>query len=228
MNVVQPKAVILYAKLGSVYYPVACAKDVQITTTSDLYELAPRSSRVFREYEYGRINAEISGSGLSVIDGGNSLYTIFDIIGTQFNSVKWLAKFSMMDYSGLYRVFECQVLVKEISISGSANAMSSYTYNLQVSGDIVLSTSYVANSNPEIKIFEHTAAGPQSSQVITTTGTTATMLVVYINGVSKKINIYPDAYGADEVQWRADNDTLYFGTNLVAGDKLKVVYIDLA
>lgn len=228
MNVVQPKAVILYAKLGSVYYPVACAKDVQITTTSDLYELAPRSSKVFREYEYGRISGEISGSGISVIDGGNTLYTIFDIIGTQFNSVKWLAKFSMMDYSGLYRVFECQVLVKDLTISGSASALSSYTYSLQISGEIVLSTSYVANSNPEIKIFEATAAGSQSSQVIPTTGTTATMLLVYVNGVSKKINIYPDAYTSNEVQWRQDNDTLYFGTNLVAGDKLKVVYIDIA
>lgn len=228
MNVVQPKAVILYAKIGSVYYPVACAKDVQITTTSDLYELAPRSSKAFREYEYGRISGEISGTGITIIDGGNNLYTIFDILGTQLNSVKWLAKFSMTDYTGLYRVFECQVLVKDLNIAGSATAISSYSYTLQISGEITVSTSYVANSNPEIKVFEETATQGQTSQVIVTTGTTATMLIVYINGVSKKINIYPDAYAADEVQWRADNDTLYFGTALDAGAKIKVIYIDIA
>lgn len=228
MNVVQPKAVILYAKIGSVYYPVACAKDVQITTTSDLYELAPRGSKAFREYEYGRISGEISGTGITIIDGGNNLYTIFDILGTQLNSVKWLAKFSMTDYTGLYRVFECQVLVKDLNIAGSATAISSYSYTLQISGEITVSTSYVANSNPEIKVFEETATQGQTSQVIVTTGTTATMLIVYINGVSKKINIYPDAYAADEVQWRADNDTLYFGTALDAGAKIKVIYIDIA
>lgn len=228
MNIVQPKAVILYAKLGSVFYPVACAKDVQITTTSDLIELAPRTSRAFREYEYGRISGEISGTGISVLDGGNYLYTIFDILGSQLNAVKWLAKFSIQDNAGLYKVFECNVLVKDINITGSATNISNYTYSLQISGEITISSSYVANSNPEIKVFELTAVGSQSEQVIVTTGSTATMLLVYINGVSKKINIYPDAYAADEVQWRADNDTLYFGTNLAIGDKLKVVYIDLA
>ena len=227
MKIVRPKAVILYAKIGSVFYPVACAKDVTISTTSDLYELAPRSSKVWREYEYGRISGEISGSGLSVIDAGVTHYSIFDLIGTQFNSVKWLAKFSMVDADGKYKVFECNVLVKDVSITGSSTAISSYSYTLQISGEVTISSTFVANTNPKIKTFESDITTTISSIFIPTTGTSATILVVYVNGVSKKINIYPDAYGADEVQWRADNSTLYFGTNLVNGDDLKVIYIDL-
>lgn len=226
MKVVQPKAVILYAKIGSVFYPVACAKDVQINLSSDLIELAPRSSKVFKEYEYGRVSGEITGSGLMVINGENTQYTIFDILGTQLNSVKWLAKFSI-EANSEFRVLECNVLVKELSFSGSSTEFGSYSYTLQISGEIIVSTSYVANSNPKIKTYELTAASTQSSQIINTTGTSATILVVYINGISKKINIYPNGYAADEVQWRADNETLYFGTPLSTGDKLKVIYIDL-
>lgn len=227
MKIVNPKAVVLYAKIGSVFYPVACAKDVNITTTSDLYELAPRSSTIFREYEYGRVSGEISGSGLTIIEGDNTHYTIFDILGTQLNSVKWIAKFSITDNEGKYRVLEANVLVKELTISGSSTSISSYNYTLQISGSITVSTSFVSNTNAKIKTFELTAVNSQSSQFIGTTGTSATILLVYINGLSKKINIYPDGYAADEVQWRADNSTLYFGTNLNIGDKLKVVYIDL-
>ena len=230
MKIVKPKAVILYAKIGSVFYPVACAKDVSINTTSDLIELAPRSSTIFKEYEYGRISGEISGSGLTIIDGGDSNYTIFDILGTQLNSVKWLAKFSMTDEDSKYRVLECQVLVKEISFQGSSNQISSYSYSLQISGAINVSTSYVSNTNAKIRIFEFDASAGQNSQFIATSGGSgayATILLVYVNGLSKKINIYPDAYAADEVQWRADNSTLYFGTSLTFGDKVKVVYIDL-
>lgn len=227
MKIVRPKAVILYAKIGSLFYPVACAKDVSISTTADLYELAPRSSKVWREYEYGRISGEISGSGLTVIDAGNTHYNIFDLIGTQFNSVKWLAKFSMTDGDGKYKVFECNVLVKDVSITGSATAISSYTYTLQISGDVKISSTYVANDNPKIKTYEYDVPNNPSALFIPATGTSATLLVVYVNGISKKINIYPDAYAADEVQWRADTKILYFGTPLQPGDKFKVIYIDL-
>jgi hypothetical protein len=227
VNIVNPKAVILYAKIGSVFYPIACAKDVTITTTSDLYELAPRSSTIFKEYEYGRVSGEISGSGLSTLEADEFNNSLFDVLGTQLNSVKWLAKFSMTDGLGKFKVMECNVLVKELSITGSSTAFSSYTYTLQISGEITISSSFVSNTNPKIRTYEHTASTIESSKFIPSTGTTATILLVYINGLSKKINIYPDGYAADEVQWRADNSTLYFGTNLQIGDKLKVIYVDL-
>ena len=227
MKVVKPKAVILFAKIGSVYYPVACAKDVTMTTTADLYELAPRKSTAWKEYEYGRLSGEITGSGLTVIDAGLSAYSIFDLIGTQFNHVKWLAKFSMQDPDGKYKVFEARVLVKEVSLSGSSTAISSYTYSLQISGEVTISSTYVVNTNPKIKTYEFEATTSTASVFIPTTGTAATILVVYVNGVSLKVNIYPDAYGAGEVQWREDTGVLSFGTNLQNGDYLKVIYIDL-
>lgn len=226
MNVVRPKAVILYAKLGSVYYPVACAKECTITTTSEFIELASRSSTKWREYEYGRITGKISGSGLTVIDPDSNLYTIFDLLGNQINQVKFLVKFSISDGTK-YKVMEATVLIEEISLSGSATAFSSYDYSFQITGEMVISSSFVSDQNPKIKTFEYTATSTISSVAVPITGTNTSLLLAYINGVSKKVNIYPDAYAANEVQWRQSNATLYFGTNMVNTDYLKVIYIDV-
>ena len=92
---------------------------------------------------------------------------------------------------------------------------------------MTISSTYVVNTNPKIKTYEFEATTATSSVFIPTTGTAATILVVYVNGVSLKVNIYPDAYGADEVQWRGDTGVLSFGTNLQSGDYLKVIYIDV-
>lgn len=226
MNVVRPKAVILYAKLGSVYYPVACAKDCSFTTTSEFVELAARSSTKWREYEYGRITGKISGSGLTMLTPETSLYNIFDVLGNQLNGVKFLVKYSV--YDGVnYKVMEANVLVEEVTIAGSSTGFSTYNYSFQITGEVKVSSTYVSDENPKIKTFEYTATSTISSIAVPITGTNTSLLLAYINGISKKVNIYPDAYAANEVQWRQSNGTLYFGTSMVNGNYLKVIYIDV-
>lgn len=230
---VQAKAVVLYAKIGSVYYPVACAKDVNITTTADFLELAPRSSSVWREYEYSRITGEITGSGITKINSGDSLYTIFDLYGQQFSQLKFLVKFSAYDPEGNYKVFECNVLVKEIGLGGSASALSSYTYALQISGPITITSTPVENTNPQILTYEYEATGAVSSLVLSGLSADATLLVVYVDydgsgGESQQIFISPDGYGAYEVQYNPATRTLSFGTALASGDKVKVLYVDVS
>jgi hypothetical protein len=222
---VQAKAVVLYAQLGSIYYPVACAKDVNITTTSDFLELAPRSSIAWREYEYNRLSGVISGTGITKIDTTESLYSIFDIAGFQFNQLKFLVKFSAVE-NDVYRVFECNVLVKELNIQGSASAFSSYNYELQISGPVIISTTPVLNTNPSIQVYEYEATGTVSSLVLPFS-VDAVLVVVYINGVSKKINLSPSGYGANEVQYDAVTQTLVFGTSLAADDYVKIIYVDV-
>jgi hypothetical protein len=228
---VQAQAVVLYAKIGSVYYPVACAKDVSITTTSDFLELAPRSSSIWREYEYGRITGEISGSGITKVNAGDSLYTIFDIFGQQFSQLKFLVKYSAYDPEGNYKVFECNVLVRELNLAGSASALSNYTYSFQISGPITITSTPVENTNPQILTYEYEATAEVIPLAIDVISADATLIVVYIDrdgtgGTSKKINIYPDGYGADEVQWDPSISTLYFGTALQSGDRVKIIYVD--
>jgi hypothetical protein len=222
-NPVQAKAVVLYAKIGSVYYPVACAKDVAITTTAEFIELAARTSSQWREYEYGRMSGKITGSGITKINTGGNLYSIFDLLGQQLSQLKFLVKFSVVDPDGNYKVFECNVLVEEINISGSAAALSSYTYSLTISGPITVESTPVDNTNPEIKIYEYVASGGEASIVLPTTGT---LIVVYVDGESLRIFQHPAGYGPGQVQWRASNSTLYFGTTLPIADYVKVIYVD--
>jgi hypothetical protein len=229
---VQPKAVVLYAKIGSVYYPIACAKDVSLTTTADFLELAPRSSNVWREFEYGRLQGEISGSGVTKINTDpDNLYTVFDVIGQQFSLLKFLVKFSSYDPEGNYKVFECNVLVEECNIVGSASALSSHTFKFKISGPVTITTTPVENTNPQILVYEYEASGAVSSLVIEEISAEATLIIVYIDtdltgGVSQKILLAPDGYGAGEVQWDADTQTLSFGTALASGDRIKVIYVD--
>ena len=231
---VQAKAVVLYAKIGSVYYPVACAKDVNITTTADFLELAARSSSVWREFEYGRLTGEISGSGITKINtGSDSLYTIFDVIGQQFSLLKFMVKFSAYDPEGNYKVFECNVLAEEINVQGSAAALSGYGYKLKITGPVTLTSTPVENTNPQILTYEYEASGAVSSLVIEAISADASLIIVYIDtdgtgGVSQKIVISPEGYGAGEVQWNPATSTMTFGTALASGDRLKVIYVDVS
>jgi hypothetical protein len=231
---VQAKAVVLYAKIGSVYYPIACAKDVSITTTADFFELAPRSSSVWREFEYGRLTGEISGSGVTKVNTSpDNLYSIFDVLGQQFSLLKFLVKFSVVDPEGNYKVFECNVLVEECNVSGSASALSAYTYKFRITGPVTITTTPVENTNPQILVYEYEATGEVIPLTIPSITSNATLIVCYIDrdgtgATSKKINIAPDGYGANEVQWDANTSTLYFGTALQSGDYIKIVYVDVA
>lgn len=229
-SAVAPKAVVLYANIGGVYYPVACAKDVNITTTADLLELAPRSSNVWREFEYGRLSGEISGTGITKITG-SSQHSIFDFFDKQFNSQKFLVKFSTTDPEGNYKVFECNVLARELNLAGTASEYSNYTYTLQISGPISVSSSAVSTTAPDIAVYTYAASSSTSSVTISEIGPEDTILVVYIDlqstgGTSRKVAIAPDGYGAGEVQWDPADQKLYFGTALASGDTVKIIYVD--
>jgi hypothetical protein len=220
---VQPKAVILYAQIGSVYYPVACAKDVNVTTTADLLELAPRSSGIWKEYEYGRLSATISGSGITAINPSGDLYTIFDVLGQQLNQLKFLVKFSVQEETS-YKVLEANVLVEECNIAGSSTTFSNYTYSLRVTGPITVSSTPVANTNPQILVYEYTATGGESSFSIGASSN-ATIIAVYLNGLSKKVVDFPDGYTLDEFQWNGSD--LTYGNIFGASDYVKVIYVDV-
>jgi hypothetical protein len=231
-DVVRGNFCIVYLKLGSVYYPIACTKDVSIEIESDFLELAPRSSEDFREYEYGRKTGTISGSGLTKVNTApDNLYTIFDLVGFQLSSQKVLAKYSLQDSDGNTKVFECNTLIRRANIGKSGNSMVTGGYELQISGRPVITVTPVENTNPQILTYEYEATAEVIPLVIDVISAEATLIVVYIDrdgtgGTSKKINIYPDGYGADEVQWDPSISTLYFGTSLQSGDRVKVIYVD--
>lgn len=223
---VQAKACVIYAKIGSVYYPVACAKDVNITTTSEFIEIAARTSNSWREYEYGRQTGKITGTGITKVNTGGNLYSIFDVLGQQLQRLKFLVKFSVNDLQGNYKVFECTVLVEEVNIAGSAAALSNYSYTLQISGPVTMSSTPVSNTNPQILIYEFVATGGEAV-VVLPLSSSGTIIVVYLNGESLRVVNFPGGYDSDEVQYNPATGELAFGTVLTPGDEIKVVYVDV-
>jgi len=226
-DVVQGNLCVIYLKLGSVYYPVACGKNASITTTSEFQELAPRSSGNFKEFEYARQTGKISGTGLSKIQTSpDNLYSIFDLVGYQLSAQKVLAKYSVTDPDGNVKVFEANTLIEECNIQGDAGLMSNFSYTLQISGPVTLSSTPVANSNPQILVYEYTASGGVSSLTLPLT-VDGTILVVYVNGISKRVRLYPEGYTSGEVQYNSATGLLVFGTSMAVSDYLKVIYIDV-
>jgi hypothetical protein len=223
---VQAKAVVLYAKIGSVYYPVACAKDASITTTAEFLELAARTSSPWREYEYGRLTGKINGSGITKVNTGGNLYSIFDVLGQQLSRLKFMVKFSANDPEGNYKVFECNVLVEEVNISGSAATLSNYTYSLQITGPLVVSSTPVQNTNPQIQIYEYIASGGENA-IVLPAGPNASIITVYVEGVALKVINHPGGYGIGEVQWNQSTQQLTFGAALAIADYVKVIYVDV-
>jgi len=227
-DVVRGKFCILYMKLGSVYYPIACTQTVEITTDVEMLELAPRTAGDFPDFEYGKFSGQISGTGLAkIVTSPDNLYTIFDIFGYQWSKQKVLVKYVIEDPQGNLKVFECLCLIRSVGLSKGASTLLAQSFNLLMSGRPVLTTTPVANENPQILILEYTALGGETSlDASDTFGSSVTVLVFYLNGLSKTVKIAPIGYTSDQVQYNESTKTFIWITPLTAGDYIKILYID--
>jgi len=228
-DVVRGKFCILYMKLGSVYYPIACTQTVEISTEVEMLELAPRTAGDFPDFEYGKFSGQISGTGLTkVVTSPDSLYTIFDIFAYQWNKQKVLVKYVIQDPQGNLKVFEVLCLIRSVGLSKGASTMLAQNFNLLMSGSPVITTTPVANDNPQILIAEFTAVGGETSLDMSATfSDEVTILVFYLNGVSKAIKIAPAGYTADQVSYDETTQIFTWITPLTAGDYIKILYIDV-
>jgi hypothetical protein len=225
-DVVQSKFCILYLKLGSVFYPIACGTDSTIEVSAEELEIAPRLSSDFREYRYGRKSGTITGTHLVKINTApDNLYTVFDLLGYQLTSQRLLVKYSVEDGAGNTAVVECDTIIRKFSMTKTAGQALRGSYELLISGPPVLSVTPVENTNPQIGVFEYDANGDEASLELPF-GDDATILVVYINGVSVRVWISPDGYGPGDVQYNPETKTLVFGTPLAESDYVKILYVD--
>jgi len=229
-DVVRGKFCILYMKLGSVYYPIACTQTVEIITSVEMLELAPRTAGDFPDFEYGKFNGQISGTGLTkIVTSPDNLYTIFDIFSYQWNKQKVLVKYVIEDPQGNIKVFEVLCLIQSVGLSKSSGAMLGQNFSLLMSGQPVITTTPVANENPQILTAEFTATGGETSLDMSAVfvSDSVTILVFYLNGLSKAVKIYPAGYTSDQVSYNEATQVFTWITPLTAGDYIKILYIDV-
>jgi len=228
-DVVRGKFCILYMKLGSIYYPIACTQTVEISTSMETLELAPRSAGNFPDFEYGKFNGTISGTGLTkIVTAPDNLYTIFDIFTYQWNRMKVLVKYVIEDPQGNLKVFEVLCLITQVGLSKNPSQALGQSFSLLMSGEPVITTTPVANENPQILIHEYTATGGETSLDCSATfGADVTILVFYLNGNSKAVKLAPMGYTFNQVQYNESSQLFTWITPLVAGDYIKIIYIDV-
>jgi len=227
-DVVNSRFMVLYAKLGSVFYPIACAKDSSINITAETIELAPRLSTDFREYEYGKKTGKITGSGLTKINTApDNLYTVFDLIGFQLNSQKLLVKYSVEDPQGNVKVFECNTIITDSSLAKTNGQSGSHGFELTITGPVTMSSTPVQNTNPQILVYEYTATGGEVSLTLPFGDDATILLVEYGPTGAIPISIFPDGYGPGEVQYNPATKQMLFGDIMTAGLYIRILYVDV-
>ena len=150
---------ILYLKLGTGYYPVACAKEITVTTTTDKIELAPYTNGYWRSYIYGRTTGVITGNGITKIVVPGSNYSIFDLIDYQTNHFPVLARYNLTDPQGNARQYDVPCLIDEINLTGVTGSNTNYSFTLSMNGDPSFDQTTVNPPLTDVDSFGYTATG---------------------------------------------------------------------
>jgi hypothetical protein len=127
----------LFLKISGTAYPVCHAKDTQISMASTLLETTTKGSGNARTYAYqGKYGSTMQLSGLTnTIDIAN-FYVIQSAIKDSTVLEFILTDGATIEYTGF-------VLVSDINIDTPDNAISSFSGNLQITGDLGISVTGV-------------------------------------------------------------------------------------
>lgn len=136
-NVVKGKDVILYFFNGTIYKPIACAKDATITITADYLETAPATNTRSRTYVANRLSGSISGSGLTKVVGDAGQATIFDALLLQLAGTPLTVKYNVTDGTNT-KYFEVNTIVEEITLTTQSIGFATYNFKLLINGNINL------------------------------------------------------------------------------------------
>ena len=153
---------ILYLKLGTGYYPIACAKEISVTTTTDKIELAPYTNGYWRSFIYGRTSGTITGNGITKIVVPGSNYSIFDLIDFQTAHFIALARYTLTDPQGNGRSYDVPCLIDEINISGTTGQNAAYSFTLTMTGDPSFDQTIVNPPLTDVDSWDYTATGGET------------------------------------------------------------------
>lgn len=124
-------------------YPFACAKDVTISISRDMIELAPKTNSIFREFMKGRTSFTLSGNGLVKLVESNVLpITFFDSFIEGVDSVtigtgnSFVAYLDLIDEQNNYKLYKFGCIFQDLSITSTVGSLPSYSFTLQGNGAI--------------------------------------------------------------------------------------------
>jgi hypothetical protein len=223
MAVVQPNGIVLYARLGGGYYPIACSKDVTITTESGTIETAPKTNGLWRTYEYERLTGSISGTGLVQVVSDADKYNILNIWNYQFSQLPVLCKFEMTDSDANTTIYECSAIVESVSITGSATNAASFSYTLKINGTLSASSTPTSGGTT-IATWSYTEAIGGTGTIGSGDLIGADVIIVDRNGIGLEV-ITSGTPTSEQVKFTTGTGQLEFGYALGIDEVIWVVYV---
>jgi hypothetical protein len=223
MAVVQPNGIVLYARLGGGYYPIACSKDVNINTDSGSIETAPKTNGLWRTYEYERLTGSITGTGLVQVVSDANKYNILNIWNYQFSQLPVLCKFELTDSDSNTSVYECSCLVENVSITGSATNAASFSYTLKINGTVSNSTTPTSGGTT-VDSWDYTEASGGTTIIGAAELIGADVLLVDRNGIGLQV-ITAGTPDNNQVLFTSGTGQLEFGYALGVDEYILVVYV---
>lgn len=220
---VKGENVVFYAKLGTAYYPFACAKDVTITQTTDKIELAPYTTGKWRSYIYGRTSGTITGNGVIKVDAGVGKYSIFDLLNFQTDHIIVLTRYSVTDPQGNQKSYDVPCLIDEVSVSGSVGQFATYSFTLTMSGDPSFNQTPVNDALTDIDSYDYTATGGEST-ISNAVLIGVDVLDVRRNGIGLQVITVGTPNGS-QCKFDASTGQIEFGMSLGAGEYILVIYV---
>jgi hypothetical protein len=122
-------------------YPFACAKDANLTITSEPIELAPKVNSAYRQYIKGRKSYTISGSGLvKLVESNMQPLTFFEPF-IESTDVTYIGYLDIIDNQNNYKVYQFNCVISSLSIDSNVGNFGQYSYTLQGTGPFTEITS---------------------------------------------------------------------------------------
>jgi predicted secreted protein len=122
------------------FYPVACDSSCTISLTRDPINVTGPADGLWRRIIPGnRISATVNGNGLISFDKHTSLYALQGLL------IAGTLVYLMCEIDTLNGLitYECSGYVTKMELTGAFRAAGSFTYNIEIDGALLLSSSVV-------------------------------------------------------------------------------------
>ena len=220
---VKGENVVFYAKLGTSYYPFACAKEVTITQTTDKIELAPYTTGKWRSFIYGRTSGTISGSGIVKIDAGTGKYSIFDLLNFQTDHIIVLTRYTLTDPQNNQKTYDVPCLIDEVTLSGTVGQFATYSFTLTMSGDPEFNQTPINDALVDVDSWDYTATGGEGT-ISDATILGVDVLDVRRNGIGLQV-ITAGSPNGSQVKFNSGAGSLEFGMALGTDEYILVIFV---
>ena len=220
---VNGKDVVFYAKLGSSYYPFACAKEVTITQTADKIELAPYTVGKWRSYIPTRMTGTISGNGLIKVVPANTQNSIFDFLDSMNAQEIILVKYSITDPQGNAKTYEVAAIIDELTLSGTVGSTATWSFSMTINGDPSFDQTVVNPALTDVDSWDYTASGGETS-ISDGDLVGVDVLDVRRNGIGLEV-IFTGTPTGSQVKFTQGTGTLEFGFALGDDEYILVIYV---